>query len=234
MASQVDFSIAVGLFFTFIAMLMLYLVNYISSYTGVASTSELRTVAYNVYKVLFSGAGIPSDWERRGYAPVKVGLVTDLYRLPIKLAEINATARNNITINISVSFDNGCTNKSWNNSIRVYDPNNVQLPVQLYNQSFCSDQYLNSSDLVINLSLAANQIKYVFVYFSPEQSIQPANYGLEYPVNLTNITTKQLPEEKLISISPGKLNALKSLNYDQVLKTVGTDYKFRIEIESIE
>lgn len=236
MASNIDFAVAVGLFFTFIAILMVYVLNYIGSYTGVASTSEMRTVAYNIYKALFGSGGIPENWENQNYTPVQIGLVADLYKIPIKIAESNGTARDNITINISVSFDRYCTNKTWNDSVRVYDPGNVQLPVQLYNQTLCSGsgQFLNTSDVVINMSLVAYEEKYVFVYFSPDRTILPANYSLAYPINLTNITAYAYPEEKFTMVSPSKLAALRSLSYEEVLRTVGRDYKFRVEVEAVE
>jgi len=238
MASQIDFAIAVGLFFTFIALLLVYTINYISSYTGIASTSELRTVAYNIYKVLFGSKGIPTDWQYRGYVPVKVGLVTDLYRMPVRISEANSTSRDNVTINISASMDSGCRNMSWNSSVRVYDTKNTQLAFQMYNQSFCpgAGRYLNSTDMVVNLTLAALQTKYIFIYFSPDQSIDDASYGLAYPstaISLDNITAQVMPEEKLTMISPEKMDALYNLSYDDVLRTVGRDYKFRIEIGDV-
>jgi len=228
MPSQIDFAIAVGLFITFIVVLFLYISGYMSTYTGLISTSELRTVAYNIYNSLFGGKGIPESWEEGNYTPVKIGLITDLYRVPIILAETNGTDRGNVTINITLSFDTKCENKTWNSTIRVYE-NESEIPSQLYNQSFCTASYLNRSDLVFNTSFSANQNKTFFVYFSNDKSIAPSNYSLPFTAP-SNFMLQIYPEEILPVISIAKLLALRNLTYEEVVRTLGTEYKFRIEI----
>lgn len=228
MPSQIDFAIAVGLFITFIVILFLYLTGYMSSYVGLVSTSELRTVAYNIYNSLFGGKGIPENWEEQNYTPVKVGLITDLYRVPIVVTETNGTERDTETINISLSFDPNCEKKAWNSTVRVYE-NGDEITSQLYNQTFCSENYLNNSDLVFNSSFSANQTKTFFIYFSGEKSIDKPNYSLPFNIS-SNFTIQIYPEEKLTTISITKLKALRNLTYEEVVSTLGTEYKLRIEI----
>jgi hypothetical protein len=230
--SDVDFAVAVGLFFAFISILIIYLTNYMSSYIGLTSTSELRTVAYDYFSNLFTGKGIPSNWEQYAFTPVKVGLVTDLYRIPIVVTETNGTYRSNITINVSVSFDSSCQNKTWNNSIRIYNESNYQLTSTLYNQSFCISQYISSSDVVFNLSLNPMETKKFFLYYSPEQKVISQNYSIEFPVNAANYTAVAYPEEKFSAISVSKMEALRNRTYEEVSRTLGQIYQFNVEVSS--
>jgi len=229
--SDVDFAVAVGTFFAFISVIIIYLTSYMSSYIGLTSTSELRTVAYDYFNGLFTGKGIPSNWEQYTFTPVKIGLTTDLYRIPIVVTETNGTYRNNIAINVSISFDSSCQNRTWNNSIRIYNESNYQFTGTLYNQSFCISQYLNSSDVVFSLSLNPLDAKKFFIYYSPEQKIVPSNYTIEFPSN-ANYTAVAYPEEKFTAISVSKMNALRNRTYDEVSRTLGQIYQFNVEVSS--
>jgi hypothetical protein len=229
MALEIDFAIALGLFFVFIVFLLSFLVNYIAGYTGLTLTSELRTTAYSIYNVLFSGKGVPQNWEELGYVPVKIGLATDLYRIPVLVTETNGTSRS-LSINTTINFDSNCEEKAWNTTVRIRDEDNSEAHFQLYNSSFCSESFLNSSDLVFNLTLSAHQSKIFFVYFSPDKSINTSVYSLGFPTGVENLTVQVLPEEKLSTISISKLKALRNLSYDEVIQTLGTEYSFNLEI----
>lgn len=229
MASEIDLVISVGLFILFIALLFIFLVNYLTSYRSLTSTSELRSVAYNIYNNLFSSKGLPSDWENRTYTPIKIGLVSDLYKIPVYVNETNGTNRGTITINVSISFDSNCESKAWNATVRVYNESNEEEPSKLFNQTYCSDRYLNKSDVVFNTSLTANQTKIFYIYYSPDQDIAESNYSITFP-NVTNITVQVYPEEQLTALSVAKLKALRNKSYDEVITTIGTEYKFNVEI----
>jgi hypothetical protein len=229
MASQIDFAIAAGLFLTFLAVLISYLVNYTSNYFNLNTISDLRTVAFSFFNTLFDSKGLPEDWENHSYTPVEIGLITDLYRVPLVINETNGTARTNYTINVSISFDADCLNKTWNSTVRVYDENNTEVPNQLFNQIFCSDYFLKEADLVFNLTIDAFSSKKYFVYFSPQKSIVPLNYYFTFPA-AENYTVTIYPEERLATVSVDKLKGLRNLSYDEVVRTLGTGYKFYVEV----
>jgi len=231
MASQIDFAFGVSLFIIFTALLLSYLIAYITNITGSITSSTMRASAYDIYRAMFSGKGMPSNWENYPYTPVRVGFVMDLYRTPIVITEKNGTARNNITVNISVTYDLNCESRTWNNTVRLYDGNNSMITSSLFNQSFCSDQYLNTADLVFNISLAANQNKTFFAYFSSDKEVQPPNYTIEFQ-NTPNYTALAYPEEKLSSLSITKLGAVRNKTYEDVMQTLGGEYEFNIEIEA--
>ncbi len=228
MATEADFAVAVGIFFVFIAALFVYVTNYLSSYSGLASTSELRTIAFDIFSSMFSGKGIPTNWEVINNPPFKVGLITDLYRIPILVSERGNIERINVTVNTTITFDNNCNQKAWNNTIRVYE-NDTQLPSSLINSTFCSQQYINTSILVFNISLVANQTKVVSVYYSPENSTNASTRIVTFS-NPTNINLLILPEEKLTAISYSKLKALRNSTYSDILQTLISGYKFKLEI----
>jgi hypothetical protein len=230
MSSQIDFVAAVGMFITFIAVLLIYMTNIIGSYQGLFVSSELKTASEDLYNNFFSGKGVPSNWEDFNMSPVKMGLVTDLYRLPLIIYEVNGTARNNNSINVSVTFDSTCDKKAWNNTVRVYDSSNNLIPLQLYNQSFCSNQFLTSADLVFNTTFSANQKKTFFVYYSDDKNVTGSNYTMSF-TGAYNLTVLKYPLEKLTVVSVAKIRAMRNLTYSEIVQSVGSYYDFNVEIE---
>jgi len=232
MAMEIDFAIAVGMFFLFVGVIIIYLTSYMASYTGLVATTDLRTTSYDMHNALFSSRGIPSNWEIYDYAPVKIGLITNLYRMPVVISDTNGTQRSNMTVNISVSFDNACNNKTWNNTVRIYNSTHSEVKFQLYNQSFCSQQFLNSSDIALNLSMAPYSNNTFFIYFSSDRYVAASNYSIDFPApaNFTNYTVEVYPEDKMSTISVMKMIALRNKSYSEVVSTLGTDHKIKIEV----
>jgi len=233
MSTQIDFALGTGLFIVFVALLLSYLIAYITNTSGSLTSSNLRTAAYDIYRAMFSGKGLPQNWENYPYTPVRIGLVTDLYSMPVVITETNGTARTNTTINFTVAYDASCASKAWNNTVRLYDDSGNKITAALYNQSFCSGQYLNTSDLVFNLTLNANQNKTFFIYFSPDAGVQPPSYTIAFPINASNYSAVVYPEEKLSALSLTKLAALRNKTYDDVKQTLGAQYDFYLEVEAV-
>jgi hypothetical protein len=210
------------------AVILIFLSNSFTNYTGIQTTSEMRTVAFDVHNALFGGKGLPTNWEDNNYPPRVLGLTTDLYRMPIFLTETNNTARLNESINVSINFDLDCTKRAWNNTVRVYDSSNVLIPVTLYNQTFCSGQFLKTADIVFNTTLNGLQSKTFFVYFSDDKNVTGSTFSLSFNGTL-NVTSKSFPEIKVPAISTAKLRALRNLNYDDVIQVLGGSYKIYVE-----
>ncbi len=226
MSWQIDFAVGVGIFLIFFSSLISYLISHRLVSTSYLLSSTEREMAYSIFHNLFSGKGIPPNWEKINIAPVKIGLQTELYKIPIVVKENNGTSRN-ATINISIEFDSSCLNKTWNNTVRVYE-NESEIPFQLYDQNFCSSQYLKNATLLFNSSFQAYEEKVFWVYFSDDTGILPANYSLQ-PSVAQNFTIHILPEEKTFTISVSKLEALRRLEYEQVSQVLG-DYDFYFEM----
>lgn len=229
---RIDFVVGVAVLILSMVVVFSYIISYLSSFSGIVSTSELKTVAFNIHRNFFGGKGIPENWETRNYTPLKLGLMTDLYRKPIVINETNGTNRGMMSMNITIQFDTSCTNKTWNSTVRVYNESYVEIPHQLYNQTFCIQQYLNSSDLVFNTTLSANQNKTFFIYYSGESTIEPANYTISFPEfnSTANISVQIYPEETFSVLSVSKLNKLRQLDYGDVVRIVGAEYKFNLEV----
>lgn len=227
--SQIDIAIAVGIFLVFIAILFSYMSNYFFNYRNIATTSELTGVASDIFNAFFTGRGVPENWDEQNFTPVKVGLMTTLYRVAINVTETSGTARNNITINGTVNFDSGCSRNVFNNTVRLYDSSNSQVAFQLYDQIFCSNEYIMRGNLVFNLSLSASQTKIFYVYFSPQRNVTASNYSFAFPAT-GNYIFQAYPAEELQAISIDKLYALQKLNYTDVAQTLTKGYKFNLEI----
>jgi hypothetical protein len=230
MPSQVDFAVAVGLFITFIVILFAYLTGYMTSYVGMLSASELRSIAYNIHKSLFGSEGVPENWQDYDITPVKVGLLTNLYRIPIVVRETSGIDRELVTMNISLSFDSACENKTWNTTVRMYNETD-EVPTQLYNQSFCISSYLNSSDVVFTSVFMANENKTLFVYFSPDKVISAPNYSISF-ASAASFSIERYPTDELYTVSVEKMNALRNKSYDEIVRTFGRGYDFNVELDA--
>jgi hypothetical protein len=229
MASQIDFAVAAGIFIVFIATILILLLNYLNTYFNAGLTSDLRTVAYDIFYSIFSAPGVPSNWENSSSPPFALGLTTNLYEIPFIVNENNGTARNNVPINATFNFDSACQNKAWNTTVRIYDANNNQVPATLFNQTYCVSQYLKTADVVFTVTLSANGKANFFMFYSPQQKILPNFTSYSYP-NAKNYTVLLYPEITLQTVSIDKLLALRKLSYGQVVQTLSTNYKFYIEV----
>jgi hypothetical protein len=227
MVSKIDFAVATGLFILFWGVLIVGTMNYLENYRNLATSSEMRTIAWNVYNALFASKGVPTNWQDYRYTPVKIGLITDLYRATINITETNGTSRGTITVNATINFDSGCERNIKENTVRLYDSDITEVQFQLYNQTYCGASYLKAADLAFALALSANQAKFFYVYFSSEKYVTAAGYSVSFQ-NTTNYTANVYPIEELKMVSGDKLRGLRNLTVSEVMRTVG--YNFRVEV----
>jgi len=229
--SHIDFAIATGFFLLFVGILFGYTISYFLNYSNIAEASELRGVAFDIFNIFFTGKGVPANWTEQSFTPVKVGLMNDLYMIPVNVTETSGTARSNIGVNGTINFDSECSRNILNNTVRLYNSSNLQIPFQLYNQTFCNSMYLRTGEMVFNLSLAAYQTKFFFVYFSPEKNVTAATYSVIFP-NEINYIFQTFPVKEMQTISIDRFKALRNLIYDEVVQTIPKGYKFKVEISS--
>lgn len=225
--TQVDFVIAFGIFMIFTVFLLNYVTSYLTNYRSLTETSEMREVASSLFNTFFTGKGIPSDWEKKGINPVKLGLMDYLYLIIINVTETNGTYRENIVINGSVDFDPSCEKNILNNTVRLYFEDEL-IPFQLYNQTFCNDS-LKRADIVFNLTLQPYESKFFFLYFSSQESVIPPNYSVQFPQEAKNYTFETYPIQEMQMISVDKLKVLRNLDYEILLQTLPRS-NFRVEI----
>lgn len=239
MSSLVDLAIATGLFFVFVALILSFVLNYYSNFQGILQDSELRTSAANLNNVFFGGKGVPTDWETRSATPARIGLLNDLYRLPVILTTTNGSDFNNATVNFTLTFDPNCLNTTREKTIRIFNETDVEHQYTLYNRTFCvANTFLKSADFALNVTLPGARPKVFFVYFSPESGVNATVYGTYgFPIypggisNVSNYTVIKYPTETLSQVSPSKLNALRNLTISQVLDTIGSNTNFRLEVD---
>lgn len=234
MSSLVDFVIATGIFFVSVALVISFVLSYYSNFLGVLQDSELRSAAINANNVLFGGKGLPENWESTNTTPSRIGLMTDLFRMPVVITTKNNTDFNKAILNFSVTFDPSCMNRTQEKTIRIYNETNYEHQYTLYNKSFCAGgTYLRSADLSVNVTIPALTSKRFFIYFSPESNINVTNSTtIWWPVNATNYTTIVYPPENLKMVSPSKLRALRNLTYSQVAEILGGDVSFELEVDN--
>ena len=237
MSSLIDLTIAVGLFFVFIVVILVSVLDYYTNFLSLLEDSELRTNSLNVRNIFLGGKGVPDDWETRNTSPVRIGLVNDLYKQPFVITTTNSTPYNNNTINLTVNFDPNCENRTLENTIRIYNSTNSEHPFNLYNTSFCSGtSFLQTADIAMNITIPALTAKAFFIFYSPEPGINATNYGdIEFNAYLngtSNYTIINYPTEELTMISPSKVNALRNLTFDEIKATLG-GINFELEVDDV-
>lgn len=241
MSSLIDLVISIGLFFVFVAVVLSFVLTYYSNFLGVLHDSELRTAAANVNNVFYGGRGVPEDWETRNTTPARIGLINDMYKMPLLIMTRNSTPVTNSTINFTLSFDPGCLNRTRESTIRIYNETNHEHPYTLYNKTFCvSNTFLKAADVAMNVTLPAWTPRTFHVYFSPETGINSTNYGTVgftimtnlTTANVTNYTVIQYPTEKVKIISPSKVRALRNLTYAQIAQSLGGGIRFELEVDA--
>jgi len=178
--SYVDFAVAISFFLFFFAVVLMFSTNYFSNLSILTKTSEFRSVSENVFTLFFESKGVPEDWDEYSITPVKVGLMEDLYIVPILVRETNGSDRTDEPVTGHVIFDGDCQNKSWNTTVRIYDEDWDELILELSNTTKCTSQFLNQSDITWEVNISANQAKKYYLYYSPDDNITDPSYTLSY------------------------------------------------------
>jgi len=189
--NYIDFAIASSVFIIFFGVALIFSTNYFSNLSSLTKTSEFVSVSENFFKIFFESKGIPENWDDYSNTPVKIGLAEDLYLVSVLVKETNDSSRTNEPVTTQIVFDENCQNKSWNNSVRIYDEDWDQINLEISNTVNCSSQYLNQSNITWNINISANQNKKYYLYYSPDNGITNPNY-----TTLTYNTSSWIPSDR--------------------------------------
>ncbi|MEK6909734.1 MAG: LamG domain-containing protein [Candidatus Aenigmatarchaeota archaeon] len=163
-----SFIVATGLFLIFISLILVSAINYFIRTPESATILELRGKSKELFDIFFGSGGIVTN-ER---------VTTDLYRIPLILEERNGTARTNEAVSLSVEFHDLCDSPiSWNNTVRVYDQNFLELMSRISYQEFCTSQWLNTSQVTFIVNMSANERKIVYAYAINNTNTTPPNHN---------------------------------------------------------
>lgn len=189
--NYVDFAIASSIFIIFFAVALMLSTNYFSNLSSLTKTSEFRSTSENFFKIFFESKGVPENWDDYSNTPVKIGLAEDLYMTSVLVKETNGSSRTNEPVMAQIVFDESCQNKSWNNSIRMYDEDWNQINLEISNTTFCTNQFLNQSNITWEVNISANQNKKYYLYYSPNDGITNPSY-----TSLSYITSSWIPNDR--------------------------------------
>ena len=128
--------------------------------------------------MIFEKKGIPENWDRASVIPVQLGLTKDLYKIPVLVQEKANSSRLNEPVTVHVIFDKECLNKSWNNSIRVYEEDK-ELNFKLSNVTFCKSQFLKEGDLTWEVNVSSYGSKDYLIYYSSDDKMNEPSYSLQ-------------------------------------------------------
>jgi len=188
-----DFTIAASTFLIFFALAVMFSTNYFSNLSSLTRITEFRSASEDFYKLFFEDKGVPYNWNKNYLiGPVKIGLAEDLYITRMLIRENAGLNRANEPVKVHIIFDEKCLNKSWNNTIRMYDENWNELNIEISNTTNCSNiQYLNQADVSWEVNISKNQIGKYWVYYFPDENVTAKIYS-----SLSYYTTSWIPNNR--------------------------------------
>lgn len=189
--NYVDFAIAVSLFLFFFIAIIVTSTNYFSSLSDLTQISEFRTLAEVFFKLLFESHGMPEDWQQNpDVSPVELGLMDYVYRIPVLVVEDSNNSRTDDLVDVNITFDDDCENKTWNDTIRVFDDNLDEVACKTYKEVYCTGQFLKGVRIFWKVNISENQRKLFYIYYSSDESISTPNYTY-----LTYSTSNWVPND---------------------------------------
>lgn len=174
--NYIDFAIATAFFLFFFAAVIMFVTNYFSNYSSLTKTSELGPVTESLFNAFFKSKGVPENWNiNSSISPVKIGLIEDLYMIPITVKENIGSTRTNEPVTIKVELDENCQNKSWNTTMRLYNENEINSEIS--DTTFCGNtQFLNVSNITWKVNISSNQMKKYYLFYSSDENVTNPSY----------------------------------------------------------
>ncbi|HDJ96701.1 MAG TPA: LamG domain-containing protein [Candidatus Aenigmarchaeota archaeon] len=172
---NVDIVIAIGIFITMVSLLLYLTVQYVNRLPIISRVSEYREKAKRFFESLFESEGSPENWEKVEL-PSQIGLERKLYRIPLLVADNSGISRINEFVKVDLIFDDKCKNKTWNNTVRIFDDSFNEIPFKFAFQNYCNEGYISNATLTIKVNVSGNSKKKLFVYYSNDESVEEPNY----------------------------------------------------------
>lgn len=160
----------------------------IASPNGTFTNITLNEVSQNQYQESFRDTTVTGNYNVTIYAKDAAGNVdierTNFtvqqaewfnslfrYRLPLLIEEKDNVNRVDFPFEISINFS---YHNAKNNSIRIIDDNNLEIPYQIENAVYSGENY-QSVEMVFPVNISANSSRIFYVYYS-DTNITPANF----------------------------------------------------------
>jgi hypothetical protein len=138
-------------------------------------------LAEGFFQLIFGSHGVPENWqENSNVSPVELGLMEYIYRVPVLVIDVDNKTRVNDLVKVNIIFDEDCENKTWNNTIRVFDDNLNEISFKTYDGTYCNNQFLKQANLYWKMNISANERKVFYIYYSSDKYVSAPNYTLTY------------------------------------------------------
>jgi hypothetical protein len=172
---NVEMAIAVSVFIGFVVAMIVFVINYFSQTPMWGEIARYREKAVSFIEAI-SSKGWPEKWEEQNIIPAQLGLSIDLYSVKVSVKEESGYSRINEPVSVFLEFDSFCENKSWNNTLRVYDESFNEIPSFISYATFCNSQYLKEASITFFVNISANQEKVFQIFYSNDNTIIAPNY----------------------------------------------------------
>jgi hypothetical protein len=180
MVSWIDWSIGIGIMLTILFLSYNIIIGRIASNLQVLKDFDIKTVALSYFEKFFSSAGYPKNWTSENFN--EIGLIGELYRVPIFVNESSGCNRVNDLVDIYIELDEDCNKIASENTVRVYD-GEKEVDSKIFNKTYCGDKFLKKAGIIFKTNISANSSKFLFIYFSPDEKV----YETTYPFDIVGL-----------------------------------------------
>ncbi|MEM5803070.1 MAG: LamG domain-containing protein [Candidatus Aenigmatarchaeota archaeon] len=175
---DIDFVISFGMFLILLSVILGLYFTFQSSTLQLTKSLELREKVIDFLTSLITKKGSPENWEQQGTIE-SLGLASEIFGRQVLVTETSGYSR----INEPVAFflddlDINCNNKTFKNSVRVYEEN-LEIPQRVSNITYCPGNYLKNAMITFLVNISSSQSKSYKIYYFPFNLT-----GKNYTINL--------------------------------------------------
>ena len=223
--SHVDLAVAVAIIVLIVGFILAYSSEFFLTSISLVKIVEIKNVAVGLSESIFNGLGIPEDWQWEENV-IKPSLGNYIYRVPVFLKVYNGTDNNNVMIWIYLNTNEN----AYNTTFVAYD-GDEKIPLEIKNYvDNDGDGFLEEVNLSFQISLAANENKTIFIYYSKDNETQASYSSVTETNNTFNITL--FSPERILGLTVSKLNAFSKINKRKLRENFGVDKPFKVKIVS--
>jgi len=181
--SYVDMAVGTGFFLFFLAIVIMLSMQHFVQAPAAVRIEEYREAAVRLFNEFFGTSGSPSDWEDSEEAPSKLGLISTIYKIPITVEEKGASIRTDEPVSARIAFDDECSGRAWNTTIRLYNSGLNETPYELVGQVPCSGNMVNESYIRFNANVSQGEKKMYYLFYTNDSVVAAPDYNISYNVS---------------------------------------------------
>ncbi len=166
-----EFLISTFIFLTFFSFILIFFTNRFSANIDEIKKTEMpKTVKY-LSNILLS-RGIPEDWEKRSEKPVLVGIMDNIYFLPV-IVDGEGNNRSKEIVSLKLNVDEDCSKHISDDSFILFNESLDEINFTSFEKNYCQNGWVKNVSIVFFDYF--NSTKKYYLYYS-SQKVNEKNY----------------------------------------------------------